>query len=379
MASVLPPEFIPNDPATIVSAFVAELEAELGRSLQPAQVERLLANAVAYREILIRAAINDAARLNLVRFSRGPILDYLGEFVGVTRLPESRAVVKIRFTLIAGHGSLVIPAGIRVQTTDGQQIFITDEATSVAPADAFVDITCEAITAGASGNGYDIGTINQLLDPLAAVMAVSNITASTGGAAAETDEAMKERIYIAPTQYSTAGSYGAYEFHSRTANPIIVDVEVIGPESSNPLAPPPGTVRIFPLIEGAGLTPQLILDQVFAACDKLTVRPLTDTVEVIAPTVIEYSLDVELTLLTTAIQPQAEAQVLAALEAFTEERKRKLGLDITEDQLTAKAMIEGLGIQSVDFTSIAGDIVVLENQVAVCTGITVTTVAIVNG
>lgn len=379
MASILPPEFIPNDPTTLVNEFVAQIEAELGKTLQPAQVERLLANAISYRESLIRAAINEAARLNLVRFSRGPILDYLGELVGVYRLPESRAEAKIRFTLVAGHGALVIPSGIRVQTTDGQQVFITKESTSVASGDAFVDITCEALTAGAGANNYAVDTINQLLDPLAAVVSVTNTVASTGGAAAETDDAMKERIFIAPTQFSTAGSYGAYEFHARSANPIIVDVEVIGPESSNPIAPPPGTVKIFPLIEGAEVTPQLILDQVFAACDKRTVRPLTDTVLVIAPTVIEYELEVELTLLTTAIQTQAEQQVTAALEAFTLERKGKLGLDITEDQLTALCMIDGLGVYSVDFPSITGDITVLENEVAVCTGITVTTVATVNG
>lgn len=379
MASILPPEFIPNDPTTIVNEFVAEIEAALEKTLQPAQVERLHASAIAYREVLIRSAINEAARLNLVRFSRGPILDYLGEFVGVIRLPESRAQTKIRFTLLDGHGALVIPAGIRVQSTDGQQIFITKESTSVAPADAFVDITCEALTAGAGANNYAVDTISQLLDPLAAVVSVTNTVASTGGAAAETDEAMKERIFIAPTQFSTAGSYGAYEFHARSANPIIVDVEVIGPESSNPIAPPPGTVKIFPLIEGAEVTPQLILDQVFAACDKRTVRPLTDTVLVIAPTVIEYELEVELTLLTTAIQTQSEQQVAAALSAFTIERKGKLGLDITEDQLTAICMIDGLGVYSVDFPSITGDIIVLENEVAVCTSITVTTVATVNG
>lgn len=379
MASILPPEFVPNDPATIVNAFVAELEAELGRSLQPAQVERLLANAVSYRESLIRSAINEAARLNLVRFSRGPILDYLGELVGVYRLPESRAEAKVRFTLIDGHGALVIPAGIRVQTTDGQQTFITKVATGVEAGDAFVDITCEAVASGPSANGYAIDTIAVLLDPIAGVDTVSNTTASTGGAATETDEAMKERIYLAPTQFSTAGSYGAYKFHALSANPIIVDVEVIGPESANPIAPPPGTVKIFPLIDGAAETPQLILDQVFAACDALTVRPLTDTVLVIAPTIIEYSLDVELTLLTTADQPTTEAAVLASLQAFADERKRKLGLDITEDMLTAKAMLDGYGIYSVAFPSIAGDITVLENEVAVCTGITITTVDITNG
>lgn len=78
---------VPNDPQQITAEIVAAYEAATGKTLYPAQVERLLIDLIAYRETLLRAAINDAARQNLVRFARAPMLDYLGELVGVHRLP----------------------------------------------------------------------------------------------------------------------------------------------------------------------------------------------------------------------------------------------------------------------------------------------------
>ncbi|MEO1750733.1 baseplate J/gp47 family protein [Thiofaba sp. EF100] len=80
-------DVIPNDPQAITAEMVAAYETATGKTLYPAQVERLLIDIIAYRETLLRAAINDTARQNLVRFARAPMLDYLGELVGVTRLP----------------------------------------------------------------------------------------------------------------------------------------------------------------------------------------------------------------------------------------------------------------------------------------------------
>ncbi|MCX8016409.1 MAG: baseplate J/gp47 family protein [Rhodocyclaceae bacterium] len=80
-------DVIPADAAAVRAEIVAAYEAATGKTLYPAQIESLLIDLIAYRETLIRAAINDAARQNLVRFARAPMLDYLGELVGVVRLP----------------------------------------------------------------------------------------------------------------------------------------------------------------------------------------------------------------------------------------------------------------------------------------------------
>jgi phage-related baseplate assembly protein len=80
------PEFVTRDPAAVTREMVAQYEALAGKSLYPAQLERLLIDVMSYRESLMREAIQDAAKLNLVRYSRGVMLDMLGENVGVARL-----------------------------------------------------------------------------------------------------------------------------------------------------------------------------------------------------------------------------------------------------------------------------------------------------
>lgn len=82
------PQFVERDPAAIVAAMVADYEAKSGKTLYPAQVERLLIDMVAYRETLTRMAIQEAACQNLLAFANFPMLDYLGELVGVVRLPD---------------------------------------------------------------------------------------------------------------------------------------------------------------------------------------------------------------------------------------------------------------------------------------------------
>ncbi|MGH8115480.1 MAG: hypothetical protein ACREPS_10585, partial [Rhodanobacteraceae bacterium] len=63
-----PPTFI-NDadglnPNLILADMVATFQAAAGRTLQPAQVERLLINLYAYRESLVRNAIQYAGQQN---------------------------------------------------------------------------------------------------------------------------------------------------------------------------------------------------------------------------------------------------------------------------------------------------------------------------
>src|ERR1700686_4766159 len=103
ISNLPPPTFI-NDadglnPNLILADMVAAFQAAAGRTLQPAQVERLLIDLFAYRESLVRNAVQYAAQQNLVAFAIFPMLDYLGGLVGVTRLQAQSAVTSIQLTL----------------------------------------------------------------------------------------------------------------------------------------------------------------------------------------------------------------------------------------------------------------------------------------
>lgn len=49
---------------------------------------KIVLEAAAYREVLLRARVNDAAKANLVAFSAGSDLDHLAGFYDVERLPD---------------------------------------------------------------------------------------------------------------------------------------------------------------------------------------------------------------------------------------------------------------------------------------------------
>src|SRR5512135_2599883 len=101
--SLPPPVFVDDadglDPNLILADMIAEFEAASGRKLQPAQVERLLIDLYAYRESLVRNAIQYAGQQNLLAFAAFPMIDYLGGLLGVTRLAAQPATAAIQFTL----------------------------------------------------------------------------------------------------------------------------------------------------------------------------------------------------------------------------------------------------------------------------------------
>lgn len=355
------PEFINRDPETIIAEMTADYETRTGRTLEPAQVEMLLINAFAYREFLVRNQIQDAAMQNLVAFARFPMLDYLGELVGVTRLPSAAAQTTLLLTLVEGHGDIVIPQGLRVQTTDGRIVFQLIQDTEVLTGVNTASVTAIAQTAGKVANDYAIGTISVILDPQPYLATASNTTISEGGSDEETDDQLRDRIKLAPNSFSVAGPYKAYEFHAKSASPLIIDVAV-----TNPI---PGTVQVFPLVEGLEETPQEILDAVFTVLNADRIRPLNDTVVVTSPTAVDTAITVGLILYEGTIQADVLPVVQANLEAFRDGRRKLLGQDVVVDQIKALCMIDGVYKANVSFPN--SDVVILETQFANITAINV--------
>lgn len=364
------PSFIERDGAQIIAEMTDLYQQITGRALQPAQAERLLINAFAYRELLLRQQIQNAALQTLVSFASAPALDYLGELVGVTRLAASAASCVIQFTLISGHGGVVIPEGTRVATTDGKVIFAVAESVDVDAGVLTANVQAFASSPGASGNSYAPGAVSDILDPLPFITAAANTDTTSGGADTETDDILRERIKLAPERFSTAGSVGAYQFHAKSASPAILDVAVTSPT--------PGTVNVYPLAEGGLPTSTAILNLVSAACNAENVRPLTDTVVVLSPTGVNYTLHVHLTCYSNANTIAVTEQVEANLASYAATRSKQIGLDIVRTQIIAQCMVEG--VYNVAVIHPAADVVITPTQVPTLNGtIQVDVIGLVNG
>lgn len=114
--SLLPPPAVVEtlDFEAIVTAIKADLIARLPEvaavlDLESEPLVKLL-EAVAYRELLYRARVNDAARAHLIAFAEGPDLDHKGAFYNVPRLegeldPRYRRRILLRIAALAGNGT----------------------------------------------------------------------------------------------------------------------------------------------------------------------------------------------------------------------------------------------------------------------------------
>lgn len=365
-------QFITLDPDGVVASLKTKYEQLTGRVVQPAQVEMLIFNAIGYRISLIEQRINETANKCFVEFANGQAMEELGRPLGVVRLPASVATCTIRFTLIDGHGDMTIPAGIRVQSTDGQAVFITIESAIVESADTYVDIKAECTQGGIVGNGYAIGIVSVILDPQPYVSGAGNLDITANGSDGETDDELRQRIFLAPDSFSVAGPKGAYKFFAKSAHPNIVDVAVtIGHELEDPFDVIPGQVDIFPLMNDGEDPDSEIIDAIMAICNDEKVRPLTDTVLVKAPTRTDYTMDIQLVNLPTAVQADIEALVTANLEAYRDDRKKRLGVDVVINQIIAICQVPG--VYKVTVVSPSADIVVGESGFTRCTAINVTT------
>jgi len=303
-----PPVFVNDadglDPNLILANMVAAFQTAAGRTLQPAQVERLLINLYAYRESLIRNAIQYAGQQNLLAFAAFPMLDYLGQLLSVTRLPAQGASVMLQFTLANILSvSYTISAGTPVGTSDGQFVFATTADLTI-PSGATVGIVLAiCTTAGVGADGYLAGQINVQLTPSVLIGAVVNTTISAGGSSPETDEHLRTRIQAAPNQFSVAGPEGSYRYFTLTADPTIADAQITSPA--------PGQVNVYVLIgpttsqpgpspNPAALATEVLLAKLAAELNAENVRPLTDTVNALAVTEVDYQIAGTITLYADA-------------------------------------------------------------------------------
>ena len=355
------PKFIADDSLAITQEMIDAYEAMTGKTLYPAQIERLLIDLIAYRETLVRTAINDAARQNLVAFARAPMLDYLGELVGVTRLPAQSARTRVRITLAEPlSAGLAIPAGFRVETGSGVQFQTLDDVVMVAGASQ-IELAVVAVEPGPAGNGYLPGQVSQWVDSLGVdVEDVSNLVVTAGGAEAESDDRLRERIKLAPESFSVAGSRLAYRHHAMSAHQDIVDVAVDSPE--------PGVVRLFPLGRD-GLPGPALINAVALACSDEKVRPLTDQVLVLPPEEMAFTVQAQLLVYRDADANRALETARAQATQLATSLSASLGRDIVPSQFIAA--LSAPGVYQVMLTSPASTVEVGAAGWAHCVGIDV--------
>ena len=332
---------VDDELAVVLAETIADYEARSGKTLQPAHIERLLINTYAYREALARQAFNEAYRQQHPRFATGLMLDLCGDDVNTPRLPASAARCTIRFSAaLSGVQTAYIAVGTQVAA--GDIMFETLQSGTLSASRRTLDLQAVCAQSGAVGNDLAVGQINTLtVQPLAGVeVKARNLTASAGGEDAESDDAYRERVMLAPESFSVAGPVGAYEYFARQVSPVICDVYVANKrtEAGEDIG---GQVEVVVLTK-SGLPSQELMAQVREAVSGVRRRPLCDTVTVSAPTAVNYALNAELVLFSGANPEEAVAAATSAWAVYEAERREKLGLDIVPLDIQTALKVDGV-------------------------------------
>jgi phage-related baseplate assembly protein len=340
MRALPPPEFVKIDPAAIEASLIARYEKKANKTLYPAQVERLFIDQIAYAKTLTLMAIQQAGERLLVRYSGGPILDYLGELVGTPRLlaKPARCTQVFRLEQPATQ-PVALGAGARVTSQDGRIVFITEDPVTLAigEQEARTIVVCD--TVGTLGNGWAIGQLSTLWGDAPDGMSTFNETVSEGGIGDEQDPAYIERIILAPESFSTAGPDGAYVYHARAAHQSIIDVAVRGGEEDPDV--PDGEVWLYPLTKTGLPTPELLaLAESSASARKK--RPLTDLVRAKSPEEISFAIRGRLTLFDDVDQDSVLALARTAATEYAADRRATLGKDIVPEQIIRAVQVPGV-------------------------------------
>ncbi|GKV78614.1 baseplate assembly protein [Pectobacterium carotovorum subsp. carotovorum] len=264
--------------AMLLSLYPEDQRAAVARtlSLESDPLVKLLQEN-AYRELLWRQRVNEAARAVMVAFAQGDDLDQLGANFSVSRL-------------------VITPA---------------DDST---------------------------------LPPTPALM--------------ESDSDLRLRIQQSFEGLSVAGSVGAYQYHGRSADGRVADVSVISPS--------PASVTVSVLSrEGDGSASPELVAIVTAALNGEDVRPVADRVTVQSAAIVPYEIDAMLYLYPGPEKEPVRAAAERKLKAYISAQHR-LGRDIRRSAIYAALHVEG--VQRVELTTPAADIVLTDAQASYCSG-----------
>lgn len=349
----------------MIADFTEKYKEETGEELTLglADPNRLVLYAAALQIYQGMQYIDNAGKQSFLKYSYSGFLENLGALKGIQRNPGNPATAIERFTVSAVQNNAIsIPMGTRVTAGDNVYFYTVEDAEIPAGAE-YIDIQVECTEAGTGANGYETGKINILVDSINYIGSVANTTKSEGGAEEESDEQLADRIYLAPSSYSTAGPDDAYEYWVKTCNSGITDVKVQSPSD--------GVVEIRFIMQDGTIPGEATLQEVATFLQNEKIRPLTDKVEVKAPVAQNYAINLTY-YIAESDKNQASAiqqNVNSAVDAYKMWQCEKIGRDINPSYLMRLIMNAGAKravIASPEFAVVSAE------NIALCTTVTVT-------
>jgi uncharacterized phage protein gp47/JayE len=302
------PNFITAEAQDLLDKAVAHFEELTGRTLSPSQVEMYLLETIAYM-LSVRGAEEQLGFENcFVAYAGAEGLKWHGTGRNMPRLAASSATTVLRFsTENPVTNRIRVPQGTRVSDSGGLVQFLTLEVAYIEANQAQVDIKSEATAAGIFANGFPVGSLSEIVDPVPGVVAATNLTATGAGAEIEEVERYRERLPLAFERIGDGLAKERYVSDVFGWNVRCIAVEVTRPQA--------GYVNIWPLMDtGApNAEERASLLAVFDASN----THQGDFIQVQTPSSHDFGFILALTLSDPDAAPLAQAAVQTVLDDWS--------------------------------------------------------------
>jgi len=314
--------YVTYDPDEIwVDMMTAYVDAG-GDILYPGDEKEMLLRSVLADIVQVFAGVDNALRMQTLRYAVGDYLDVIGELRNCERIQAAAATATISITTNATGASETLEAGTAV-TADGMVFYLLADDLTLSGYAQTIQATVIADRTGTVGNGLLSGTTMHMQVPHPAINSVTAASDATGGQDKEEDESYRDRIREYGLASVSTGPARQYEAAAKAVSSIIVDAKAINLSA--------GSVGVY-LILSDSTGAAALIQSVADALNADDVRPMTDTVSVYEATDIEYTLNVEYIADNSSATNQA---ISDAATSYQEWQDNTIGLAFNPDRLMA--------------------------------------------
>lgn len=293
-----------------------------GETLWPGDEKEILLHAVLDVMVQAFAGIDNALRMDTLRYAVRDYLDVYGEKRGCERITAQAARATVTLTFLATGAAATIPAGTGL-TPDGEIIYLTDDDISLTGGAQSVSVNVTCSKTGSVGNGLVSGDALQPLDTIDGLTLALCTVSASGGQEAEDDDTYRERIRTWGLSQVTTGPKEQYEAAAMAVSSEIIDAAAVKTGDGEV------TVYIIPKSD-TGLA--ALLAAVEAALNDTSARPLTDSVTAARATAVPYTLIAQV---VSDGSSAVQSAMAAAVTEYQDWQDGNVGTAFNPDKLMA--------------------------------------------
>ena len=328
--------YLTYDEAALWDAMIdAYLDAG-GDVLYPGDEKEMLLRGVENIIMQAFAGIDNALRMDTLRYAVGEYLDIYGEKRNCYRIVATAATSTVRLTFSASGEAGTIAAGTPL-TADGSVIYELEEDVNYTGYAGTMDVGIVCTEAGAKGNGLLTGAEMQFLVPQDNVLNVTVLSDAVGGQNEEDDDTYRARIQRYGLAAATTGTSEMYERIAKETSSEIIDAKALNEGSLD---------GYLYLILEDGANAASIISAVTAALSPKDARPLSDNITVAVASEKTYTLNVNYSGADTTDLATAVADAVAKYQSWQDEI---IGQPFNPDRL--KAYMYQAGCSMVTFAA----------------------------